>query len=372
MVQNISSSAKAGDSLNPSIETSSLPTVTPDDFWKHLRDWDFCSQYALQTRQQQQQQQAAAPDTQNDDKEITAFSKKPLPDVFLNPRHYIAAWAPLCLAECRAQLLQEVTLTQNRGRRNRDAHDWVAASEEAETAGHILIRPKDRRAGSDLSFTSNDLVLLVQSTHPMLLKDIGSNRARPPHGNDPDDPHAYRSCALIGHSLVSRNELNGLIVKVSKRKWATIGQKDMFLVKIGSNVTALREFTALCKVQSLPLRRFLLGQHLEQERNRRKLSSQQSTENLLQLLGGKESLGQGFIDYCKHKFNTSQLTAIAASAHEYGEGGFTLIKGYVVCCFVSCCLYVENEILQVQLFRFLCWCILCLDIVHRELVKQQP
>jgi len=38
-------------------------------------------------------------------------------------------------------------------------------------------------------------------------------------------------------------------------------------------------------------------------------------------------LGKGFISYIKKKFNTSQLNAIACSAAEYGNGGFTCIKG---------------------------------------------
>lgn len=39
------------------------------------------------------------------------------------------------------------------------------------------------------------------------------------------------------------------------------------------------------------------------------------------------ALGKGFISYIKKKFNTSQLNAIACSAAEYGNGGFTCIKG---------------------------------------------
>jgi len=101
----------------------------------------------------------------------------------------------------------------------------------------------------------------------------------------------------------------------------------MYLVKIGSTVTALREFTALCRMELLPMKRYLLAQHLEYAENRRKLSQHQSTQNLLDQMGGSQALGNGFIEYARAKFNASQLTAIAASAHEYGEGGFSLIKG---------------------------------------------
>jgi hypothetical protein len=114
-----------------------------------------------------------------------------------------------------------------------------------------------------------------------------------------------------------------------------MGQSEMYLYKIGSNVTALREFTALCNVDTLPMKSFLLGQQFDRHHHHKKnfkdnpnvVNKNIDSNELLQMLGGSEKLGRGFIDYAKQKFNSSQLTAIAASAHEYGEGGFTLIKG---------------------------------------------
>lgn len=96
--------------------------------------------------------------------------------------------------------------------------------------------------------------------------------------------------------------------------------------RVWTIATALREFTALCSVDTLPMKQFLLGQHLEKAEHRRKLSKNQPVETLLQTMGG-EKLGDGFLQYARQKFNPSQLTAIAVSAHEYREGGFTLIKG---------------------------------------------
>ena len=43
-------------------------------------------------------------------------------------------------------------------------------------------------------------------------------------------------------------------------------------------------------------------------------------------LGGN-ALPVGFRIFIKSKMNPSQLHAITASASEYGDGGFTLIKG---------------------------------------------
>jgi hypothetical protein len=119
-------------------------------------------------------------------------------------------------------------------------------------------------------------------------------------------------------------------VKVSKRKWAQIGQANMIAVPWkGGNVTALREFTALCRMETLPLKRYLLGQHLANgNTNHRKQEYHRlSSQQLLNEMGGREALGKGFVEYATKKFNNSQLTAIAASANQYGDGGFTLIKG---------------------------------------------
>jgi hypothetical protein len=325
----------------------SLQTHKPDDFWKNIRDWDLPSQLFREMRLQQQQR-----DDTNDNALVVKQTRKPIPDTFLNAKHYVAAWAPLCMDECRSQLLQEVTQSMTapilvkveatdsriRYRHNRDhgAGDDAPWMEENETGGYVMINTAARGGGggggsggtgSDkMRFFPNDIVLLVQKDYRDLVQDVARGTAVPPMGADLDSISVFAGKSLIGHTESSRSELNGLIVKVSKRKWAVVGKKEMYLIKVGSNVTALREFTALCNVDTLPMKTFLLGQHLERAENRRKLSRNQPVDQLLQQMGG-DQLGEGFLEYAKKKFNPSQLTAIAASAHEYGEGGFTLIKG---------------------------------------------
>jgi hypothetical protein len=319
---------------NDDVMTQSLQTHKADDFWKNLRDWDLPSQYY---HEMQQQNQGSAKDGDSSQTNIDP-ARKPIPNTFVNSRHYIAAWAPLCMAECRSQLMQEVvqnmsapvlvevqsTSSRVRHRRDHGAGDDAPWMEENETGGHVIVNPKQR--GETMNFMANDIVLLIQTPHKDILRNIGQGIAVPPDGSDPDSSFVFAGISLIGHTESARRELNGLILKVSKRKWAVIGKKEMYLVKVGSNVTALREFTALCSVDTLPMKQFLLGQHLEKAENRRKLSRNQPIEQLLQQMGGV-SLGDGFLNYASKKFNNSQLTAIAASAHEYGEGGFTLIKG---------------------------------------------
>lgn len=319
---------------------AALPTIQADDFWKFLRDWDFCSQYA----------QTVGPNSNN--QKGSQSSRKPLPNIFLNVKQYIALWAPLCMAECKAQIMQEASLNmtaplavkvsagtsqvrmnnRNGGVNSKAVTDFTNTFDEIETATYVQLQPERKGAGNDINFVTHDICLLLTSDNRDLLKLLRTGRAALPQGADPEDlDRVWDSAGMIGHTEVTRQGVSGLTLKVSKRKWAKLGtnnshNKIMYLVKLGSNVTALREFTALCRIDMLPLQKFLLGQHLEKGKPR-KLSRNQSTEQLLNQMGGKAALGEGFLKYAQNKFNSSQLTAIAASAHEYGDGGFTLIKG---------------------------------------------
>ena len=222
-------------------------------------------------------------------------------------------------------VLVEVKATDNRPRNRQHGRNTlgVDADMSIPTEGFVSVHTRERNIAIG-SFMANDLVVLIQTQHQHVLRSILRGTAVPVDATD--SATAFAGISLVGHTEVSRRELNGLVLKVSKRKWATTGKKQMYLVKVGANITALREFTSLCCIDRLPMKSFLLGQHLEREENRRKLSRNQSKEMLLQQMGG-ELLGDGFLQYAGAKFNQSQLTAIAAAAHEYGEGGFTLIKG---------------------------------------------
>ena len=57
------------------------------------------------------------------------------------------------------------------------------------------------------------------------------------------------------------------------------------------------------------------------------VEEKRAKKEVLSIMGGSSALGKGFAEYASHKFNLSQLGAISASAQEYGDGGFTLIKG---------------------------------------------
>jgi hypothetical protein len=325
---------------------STIPPYQPDDFWKNLRDWDLPSQYYYETQlqllQQQQQQQQSdnsgtaslpphPPPPPNPDKRQLPT----LPDTFINARHYIASWAPLCMAECRSQLLQELVTTgsnmtnpilvqvesthpyhhQSNARRNgngKDPYDHNNVSswlEENETAGYLKIScPKQQQGSGTMAFFQNDIVLLVQEPYRDIIRNIGNGMQKPTNNgqnNDVSDgisTNAFLGISLIGHTETTRRELDGLIIKVSKRKWTKYGTKQMYFIKVGSNVTALREFTALCSMMTLPMQSFLLGLHLQKEENRRKLSRNQPIEQLISQMGGVEKLGDGFIQYACKKY----------------------------------------------------------------------
>jgi senataxin len=360
LVQNVTTTASLSN-MDPS--ASSLAPIHPDDFWKKLREWDVLTQFAQQ---------------QNSDINISSNNNnnqsKPLPDTFINARHYMAAWAPLCIAECRAQLMQEIpyatkgilvqcTTTATGGRRSnhggnsrQSRQDSLAyydlLNEHDETAMYIQLNliqgssattttsvslssnnnrntsNNDNNSGSNGSgtFTPNDLVLLLIPSQEYLLRDLASSSSSSSN-KSALATRDYSTAGLLGHVEQGKASLNGLVIKVSKRKWAQIGQAKMIAIPWkGGNITALREYTALCRMETLPLKRYLLGHHLVNGTSKKQLHTLNS-QQLLDRMGGGEALGKGFVAYATKKFNASQLTAIAASANQYGDGGFTLIKG---------------------------------------------
>jgi senataxin len=328
-------SREAASGSDPLSSAAFASNISPDDFWKNLRDWDIVSDLAHQREEREKNR-----GTKQED-QVGSTVKKPIPDTFISFRHYIAAWAPLCLAETRAQLLSDVLTecghnlrrnplhlvdvetTWKGGKSNRGFHADLNMDNDS---CHVILKTNQRGSENKFQFFAHDLCCLIPTQH----KDIVERLLRGGQLQNNDD--SYRKFGMIGHTEVQRKDLNGLILKVSKRKWAQIGSSQMFLLRIGGNITALREFTALCRVETIPLKRYLLGHHLDKGDKRasvRQATSSHPTQKevLLKKMGGVEALGKGFTEYAEKKFNPSQLMAISASAQGYGDGGFTLIKG---------------------------------------------
>lgn len=293
--------------------------ITPEDFWKNIREWDLVGDLANQISEKD---------------ETVLTMKKPIPDIFISFRHYISLWAPLCLAETRAQLISELLTSSNQqgsksylfvpvdvettwktGRKDRTLHSDLTDMD----ACSVKLKTRDRNKGSGQIFT-NDVFCLIptecKDTVELLLS------GKPVENVD----NSFKRFCLVGHTEVQRKDVDGLILKVSKRKWAQVGTSSMYLLRVGGNITALREFTALCGVETIPLRKYLLGHHLEGQSKKDVLTTmpiaatsaepvtQQQKEDLLKKMGGVQALGKGFMEFAQKKFNPSQLMAISASS----------------------------------------------------------
>jgi senataxin len=353
----------ASKSTNDDAAASYAINITPNDFWKNIRSWDFVTDLARQ--QLEETSNFNKTDDKDDDK--AGDAKKPVPDTFINCRHYIAVWAPLCLAECRSQLLSEVMTeygqmnsrssplllvdvdttwkTGNRG--NHQHHDQLVHSElltDTIDSCHVMIKAKKRGDGNR-KFFPHDICCLVpvekKDTVEALLRGQQRGKKNTNNGSLFNNSYGFqeevflKSC-VVGHTKAHRSSVDGLILKISKRKWAQVGTKEMYLLRIGSNITALREFTALCNLELIALNKFILGQHIDEAKRSGQIkklgqagdaADPRHKMKLLKNMGGVEALGKGFTNYVYKKFNPSQLMAISQSSQGYGDGGFTLIKG---------------------------------------------
>eukprot|EP00980_Cylindrotheca_fusiformis_P023525 scaffold10571_cov154-Cylindrotheca_fusiformis.AAC.3 len=316
----------ASKSSQDDYESTTLgANLCPDDFWKNIREWNFVGDL----RRQQQARAEAVPET----------LQKPIPNTFINVRHYVSVWGPKILAEARAQILSELTTDF---RMNKDLRDpfvlvnvdtsWVSGFRDRSIQAdlmdinwrHVQLKTKLQ---TDLQFWGHDLCALIPVENKDTVESLLRGReVKVGRGEGFED--SFSNFGMICHTTTQRREVNGLILKVSKRKWAQMGTKEMFLLKIGSSITSLREFTALCKVATIPLQKSLLGNLLEKEKNRITTKAKSHRrDTLVEKMGGAQALGKGFAEYVQKKFNPSQLKAISAASQGYGDGGITLIKG---------------------------------------------
>jgi senataxin len=150
----------------------------------------------------------------------------------------------------------------------------------------------------------NDLVVLVPNKSKEFVESLLNGLAVM---DNTIDTSSLRKHAMVGQAEYRRDTVDGLLVRVGKKWWATLGHQSdmMWLLKLGTNVMAVRGFTALCRVEQLPLKRFILGQHLVDETHSKHHSLGQDTEKMLVNMGGTNALGKGFIHYVERKFNPS-------------------------------------------------------------------
>jgi hypothetical protein len=362
--------------------SSAASDITPEDFWKKIRIWDFVAQLArLQlesnnnnNNNNNNNKNSKDKNSQNgDDAKEEKVQHKVVPDTFISARHYVSIWAPLCIAECKAQLLSDIVTECGQMRGNRNTSPFVLVKVETtwktgrnntnvdyfsdilDSCQVILKIPENQGRSNQhnrLQFYPHDICCLVPVDKKDIVENLlfRSNRGGGGRQRDGDledaDSEIFKHACIVGHAETHRGGVHGLILKVSKRKWAQVGSVksgggEMFLLKIGSNITALREFTALASVDSIPLKHYLLGTHINDRKRKQPSNTKASLKDgdnnpdlqhgnkdaLIKIMGGVDALGKGFTEYAQKKFNPSQLHAISASSQGYGDGGFTLIKG---------------------------------------------
>lgn len=365
-------------------------TLTMDDYFDNILSWDFLqsingermNQLKLRKKKDKKKQQLQQQQQNNNMIHEYKEDREPIPDTFISTRQYQHLWAPLCLDEARAQILSDAlndvskwtssntTACSNnnnnhnenssnnninnirRNNRNGGGDSFtiipVLASPLAKDVGTrshnmtITLEPLQSNNSTGThngpSYMSNDLIILAKDASILLNAskgilfdkddDIISNQIKT----------AIMGC--VGVVEYGRKSVEGLLVKVSRKFWLqlTTGKKGepMVILKLGCNVTNMREFSALCRVNSLPLLPYLLCKKLTTAKDPLDELSATLTVNdfrtqesmkkgFINEKDGMTELGEGFNKYAKEKFNSSQLGAISAAVNGYG--GFTLVKG---------------------------------------------
>jgi len=235
----------------------------------------------------------------------------------------------------------------------------------------VQLRPVSKGVGQGergAPWFANDFVLLVPCLTDVAdafqkNKKASGNRGK--NGGEEKEGGATagrkRTCpatttplALVGHVEQTRQSTDGLNVRVSRTLWmevvsgessrrakgqdphtaatasgaASVGHVLFNLLHLGSNVTSMREFSALARIERIPLLGGLLdGRGGDVARAQFSTEEVAGKEAMIKNMGGEGALGKGFVKFASTKFNPSQLGAISVAAQDYGRGGFTLIKG---------------------------------------------
>jgi len=114
-------------SNNRSLGNSIFSRMTPEDYWKMIRKWDFLHELNEHIQSQQNRKPKKNEQTKNEVKQSSSSSErknsnsnasKPVlspksndiesvPNIFESPQQYMQVWGPLCLQETRAQIISE-------------------------------------------------------------------------------------------------------------------------------------------------------------------------------------------------------------------------------------------------------------------------
>lgn len=322
------------------------PKIEPNDYWKNLHSWDFIHELNAKVGEskaksgKRKRGTGTTTTTTVESKQDTknTIKQQPLPNTFASHREYCALWSPLLMIETRAQLLSDAIS---------DIPYWRSKPEKQPIKVRVEVRKKDLDGEYDTiglvvkcavgdyaerTFMNNDVVVLVRDEKTIWDASKGSSMLI-----------GCQPCCAVGHLEHTRRSIENLVINVSRKVWKQVGREEMTFLKVGCNITSLREFTALCRMDRLPLAEYILCNRMNVEEDADKKPAFVAAEGMidpekekkaktliLQKMGGPIALGKGFVDYAQHKFNLSQLEGISASAAEYGNGGFTLVSSHLL------------------------------------------
>ena len=308
------------------------PVFTVENYWSSLRRWNFLmdlNQSISRTNESNQSSEQDGP---------------VIPDTFHCAEQYIATWAPLQLKETKAQIISDVCSSLSSGESSTRASCLpVTVTPPKQTPDHSHLdflsvqityrnihkpQPATNHSFSALlgtEYAVNDLVLLV--CDPSILEQALQGRLQIPviHSSysinsllSLASPFVDNRLGIIG-IVTTRGKMsdNCLTVSIAQQLWKNKRRShELFLLRLGSNVTSFREYKALCNIAQTPMLKHLLA------------PTTLSSEFKASHDHGINHLPIGFRIWAKSKFNTSQRTAISSVAHDFrGNGGFTLIKG---------------------------------------------
>ena len=260
-------------------EPNDYQSFTMDDYWRSLRSWDFVLELNAQMKRNHPKQPLAS---------FSQNGVQPLPDDFDCVQEYVALWAPLQLKETKAQILAHVISNrtvsfqnitqpmQATPKRMSDSYsehltlDIVSRNENhghvtGNSSGHantngsgsgdsnvfrkrsnVSVGSSGGGGGGQIEFMQNDLVLITCDSS--IVEQAYKGTLRPPDRKSSysmssllsmASPFIEGRLAIVGVVNGRCKGLDGLVVNVSKRLWkdASLGARDLCLLKLGTNVT---------------------------------------------------------------------------------------------------------------------------------------
>ncbi|OQS00947.1 hypothetical protein ACHHYP_02059 [Achlya hypogyna] len=269
---------------------SKYATSTLAQFYEEILDWDFGDAVIKDNSKMP----APAADTPTDNIQV--------PSKFESYQHYFSVWKPLAVQEVQAQALNGLASDMP------PALPIVCTPSSSLGAMTVKIAVSWNKAHTDTSHkrgrASMSALADIRKDDLVVISTDASYLSSRVHGKEPS---AAVGVLAIAESQQSSRE--GLVVVAHGTRWRQlqwVAQMPLFVFKVNSLVTSLREFRALCECRDYKLMKLLL--------------SGDSAPSTMRL----DTLGLGYVQWLRNTFNESQQEAITAAATSQG---FTLIKG---------------------------------------------